>query len=147
MSESSWTMSDSIGMDLQGAQDAIQSLTDGDAWFSSSTDLTGKGRGLGSGSLSEVVKFFDGLPNRWTPRTPNTVECIPNPAEWLRRVMCGPRLSGAPRPLAPSWSPARNLAGSHPKQPTSPVPTASLVTNQARAQGESGAAVSGWWCR
>lgn len=45
--------------------------------FSSSTDLTGKGRGLGSGSLSEVVKFFDGLPNRWTPQTPSTVERIP----------------------------------------------------------------------
>lgn len=40
----SWTMPNLIGMDLQGAQDAIQSLTRGDVWFSSSTDLTGKGR-------------------------------------------------------------------------------------------------------
>jgi hypothetical protein len=30
--------------DLQGAQDAIQSLTHGKVWYSSSTDLTGKGR-------------------------------------------------------------------------------------------------------
>ncbi|WP_235672331.1 hypothetical protein [Mycolicibacterium fortuitum] len=40
----SWTMPNLIGMDLQGAQDAIQSLTRGEVWFSSSTDLTGKGR-------------------------------------------------------------------------------------------------------
>lgn len=40
----SWTMPNLIGMDLQGAQDAIQSLTHGEVWFSSSTDLTGKGR-------------------------------------------------------------------------------------------------------
>ena len=33
-----------IGMDLQGAQDAIQSVTGGEVWFSSSTDLTGRGR-------------------------------------------------------------------------------------------------------
>jgi hypothetical protein len=33
-----------IGMDLQGAQDAIQSVTHGAVWFSSSTDLTGQGR-------------------------------------------------------------------------------------------------------
>lgn len=39
-----WTMPNLVGMDLQGAQDAIQSLTDGKVWFSSSTDLTGKGR-------------------------------------------------------------------------------------------------------
>lgn len=42
--EPAWTMPNLIGMDLQGAQDAIQSLTDGEVWFSSSTDLTGKGR-------------------------------------------------------------------------------------------------------
>ena len=42
--EPSWTMPNLIGMDLQGAQDAIQSLTRGQVWFSSSTDLTGKGR-------------------------------------------------------------------------------------------------------
>lgn len=42
--EPSWTMPNLIGMDLQGAQDAIQSLTRGEVWFSSSTDLTGKGR-------------------------------------------------------------------------------------------------------
>ena len=40
----SWTMPNLIGMDLQGAQDAIQSLTRGTVWFSGSTDLTGKGR-------------------------------------------------------------------------------------------------------
>ena len=33
-----------VGKDLQGAQDAIQSLTNDAIWFSSSTDLTGKGR-------------------------------------------------------------------------------------------------------
>ena len=33
-----------IGHDLQGAQDAIQSLTADAVWYSSSTDLTGKGR-------------------------------------------------------------------------------------------------------
>jgi hypothetical protein len=33
-----------IGMDLQGAQHAIQLLTADAVWFSGSTDLTGKGR-------------------------------------------------------------------------------------------------------
>lgn len=42
--EPSWTMPNLIGMDLQGAQDAIQLLTKGAVWFSGSTDLTGKGR-------------------------------------------------------------------------------------------------------
>lgn len=42
--EPSWTMPNLIGMDLQGAQDAIQSLTDGQVWFSTSTDLTGQDR-------------------------------------------------------------------------------------------------------
>lgn len=42
--EPSWTMPNLVGMDLQGAQDAIQSLTKGAVWFSGSTDLTGKGR-------------------------------------------------------------------------------------------------------
>jgi hypothetical protein len=37
-------MPDLIGTDLQGAQDAIQSVSDGEAWFSGSTDLTGQGR-------------------------------------------------------------------------------------------------------
>ena len=32
------------GKDLQGARDAIQSLTRGAVWFSGSTDRTGKGR-------------------------------------------------------------------------------------------------------
>ena len=40
----SWTMPNLVGMDLQGAQDAIQSLTNGQVWLSSSTNLTGKGR-------------------------------------------------------------------------------------------------------
>lgn len=40
----SWTMPNLIGKDLQGAQDAIQSLTKGQVWYSGSTDLTGKGR-------------------------------------------------------------------------------------------------------
>jgi hypothetical protein len=42
--EAAWTMPDLIGVDLQGAQDAIQSVSDGEVWFSSSTDLTGQGR-------------------------------------------------------------------------------------------------------
>ncbi|MGU3499421.1 hypothetical protein [Mycobacterium sp. C31M] len=42
--EPSWTMPNLIGMDLQGAQDAIQSVSGGQVWFSSSTDLTGQGR-------------------------------------------------------------------------------------------------------
>jgi hypothetical protein len=40
----SWRMPDVIGMDLQGAQDMVQSVTNGNVWFSSSTDLTGRGR-------------------------------------------------------------------------------------------------------
>lgn len=40
----SWTMPNLIGMDLQGAQDAIQSLSGGQVWFSNSTDLTGQDR-------------------------------------------------------------------------------------------------------
>jgi hypothetical protein len=36
------TMPNLVGMDLQGAKDAIQSLTHGAVFFSSSTDLTGK---------------------------------------------------------------------------------------------------------
>jgi hypothetical protein len=42
--EPSWTMPNLIGHDLQGAQDAIQSLTHDAVWYSSSTDLTGQGR-------------------------------------------------------------------------------------------------------
>lgn len=42
--EPSWTMPNLIGRNLQGAQDAIQSLTDDAVWFTSSTDLTGRGR-------------------------------------------------------------------------------------------------------
>jgi hypothetical protein len=42
--DQSWTMPNLSGVDLQGAQDAIQSLTHGKVWYSSSTDLTGKGR-------------------------------------------------------------------------------------------------------
>ena len=34
--EPSWTMPNLIGRDLQGAQDAIQSLTHGEVWFSRS---------------------------------------------------------------------------------------------------------------
>jgi hypothetical protein len=40
----SWTMPNLIGTDLQGAQDAVQSLTRGKVWYSGSTDLTGQGR-------------------------------------------------------------------------------------------------------
>ena|SRR5258707_7960860 len=43
-SADSWTMPNLIGHDLQGAQDAIQSLTADAVWYSGSTDLTGKGR-------------------------------------------------------------------------------------------------------
>ena len=43
-SADSWTMPNLIGKDLQGAQDAIQSLTADAVWYSGSTDLTGKGR-------------------------------------------------------------------------------------------------------
>jgi len=42
--QAEWTMPNLIGKDLQGAQDAIQSLTLGEVWYSSSTDLTGQGR-------------------------------------------------------------------------------------------------------
>ena len=42
--EQTWTMPNLIGRDLQGAQDAIQSVTGGAVWYSGSTDLTGKGR-------------------------------------------------------------------------------------------------------
>lgn len=42
--EPSWTMPNVIGMDLQGAQDAIQSVSGGQVWLSSSTDLTGQDR-------------------------------------------------------------------------------------------------------
>jgi hypothetical protein len=44
VADPSWTMPNLIGMDLQGAQDAIQSLTHDKVWYSSSTDLTGLGR-------------------------------------------------------------------------------------------------------
>ena len=43
-SAQSWTMPDLIGSDLQGAQDAIQSLTDGAIFFSDSHDASGQGR-------------------------------------------------------------------------------------------------------
>lgn len=43
-SADSWTMPNLVGSDLQGAQDAIQSLTDGQVWFSDSVDLTGQDR-------------------------------------------------------------------------------------------------------
>jgi hypothetical protein len=42
--DQSWTMPNLVGKDLQGAQDAIQSLTHDQVWYSGSTDLTGKGR-------------------------------------------------------------------------------------------------------
>ena len=42
--DQSWTMPNLVGKDLQGAQDAIQSLTHDAVWLSTSTDLTGKGR-------------------------------------------------------------------------------------------------------
>lgn len=41
---SSWTMPDLIGKDLQAAQDAVQSVTQNPAFYSSSTDLSGQGR-------------------------------------------------------------------------------------------------------
>jgi hypothetical protein len=40
----SWPMPNLIRIDLQGAQDAIQSLTRGEVWYSGSTDRTGQGR-------------------------------------------------------------------------------------------------------
>ncbi|WP_326546997.1 PASTA domain-containing protein [Mycolicibacterium sp. ND9-15] len=40
----SWTMPNLIGRNLQDAQDAIQSLTDNEVFYSGSTDLTGQGR-------------------------------------------------------------------------------------------------------
>jgi hypothetical protein len=43
-SADTWVMPNLIGKNLQGAQDAIQSLTDDHVWFSGSTDLTGQGR-------------------------------------------------------------------------------------------------------
>lgn len=39
-----WTMPNLTGTDLQGAQDTIQSRTNGAVFYSSSTDLTGQGR-------------------------------------------------------------------------------------------------------
>ena len=42
--DQSWAMPNLVGKDLQGAQDAIQSLTHDAVWYSSSTDLTGQGR-------------------------------------------------------------------------------------------------------
>lgn len=39
-----WQMPDLIGEDLQGAQDAIQSLTDDQIWYTKSVDLTGQDR-------------------------------------------------------------------------------------------------------
>ncbi len=42
--ESSWTMPNLIVSDLQGAQDAIQSVSGGQVWLSTSTDLSGQGR-------------------------------------------------------------------------------------------------------
>jgi hypothetical protein len=42
--DQSWTMPNLVGKDLQGAQDAIQSLSHDAVWYSSSTDLTGQGR-------------------------------------------------------------------------------------------------------
>jgi len=39
-----WVMPDLIGKDLQGAQDAIQSLTALEVWYTDSTDLTGQDR-------------------------------------------------------------------------------------------------------
>lgn len=44
VSADTWTMPNLIGKDLQGAQDAIQSLTNDAVWYSGSTDLTGLGR-------------------------------------------------------------------------------------------------------
>lgn len=43
-SDPSWTMPNLVGTDLQGAEDAIQSLTNCAVWLSTSTDLTGQGR-------------------------------------------------------------------------------------------------------
>ena len=43
-SADTWTMPNLIGKDLQGAQDAIQSLTADAVWYTGSTDLTGEGR-------------------------------------------------------------------------------------------------------
>lgn len=40
----SWPMPDVVGMDLQGAQDMVQSVTSGAVFYSGSTDLTGEGR-------------------------------------------------------------------------------------------------------
>ena len=40
----SWTMPNLIGRNLQDAQDAIQTLTNNQVFYSGSTDLTGEGR-------------------------------------------------------------------------------------------------------
>jgi hypothetical protein len=44
-SQKTWAMPDLRGRNLQGAQDAIQSLTDDLIWFTSSHDATGERRG------------------------------------------------------------------------------------------------------
>ncbi|MED5815279.1 hypothetical protein VST63_23205 [Mycolicibacterium sp. 050232] len=64
--EPSWTMPNLIGMDLQGAQNAVQSLTRGEVWFSSSTDLTGKGRAQVSDRNWQVCSSTP-LPGRRSP--------------------------------------------------------------------------------
>lgn len=40
----SWTMPDLRGQNLRAAQDAIQTLTKSRVWYTSTTDLTGRGR-------------------------------------------------------------------------------------------------------
>jgi hypothetical protein len=44
LADTTWTMPNLIGIDLQGAQDAIQSLTRDQVWYTDSKDLTGQGR-------------------------------------------------------------------------------------------------------
>lgn len=40
----SWTMPDLRGQDLRAAQDAVQTLTSSRVWYTSTIDLTGRGR-------------------------------------------------------------------------------------------------------
>lgn len=74
--ESSWTMPDLIGKDLQGAQDAIQSLTDGEVWFSGSTDLTGKGRAQISDRNWQVCSSTPAVGARFTASTEIDFEVV-----------------------------------------------------------------------
>ena len=71
----SWTMPNLIGHDLQGAQDAIQSLTADAVWYSGSTDLTGKGR-MQIDDRNWVVCSSTPAPGRPSRRAPRSTSAL-----------------------------------------------------------------------